>query len=341
MGSLSRPQLDTLGGLLISEWRKNAGDGWCASGPCAIDKVPISTGLAAQRTHSPAGLFLCGKVVCPFSWAMNASGTPPPDSPVRRRALGEWNPGSGQNASRRIASPRPAGCQRRQLISGRWDSLTRLRVTKRLTALAPAFESRSVASGSGEPRYPASPNLYLQPWTAGRICISRARCKPLRNRIKDLPIRSVHGRDTVQIASQPLRIAAMGNPAFRRDNEGWLPHTLNIVLAPLGSYRLPATGRRPEHSVSSIITIKRCRVRRCFQVRMIWAQVPFVRVRVDARPSVASEENFAACLAVKQFHNSGTALARQHRCVKEAADQTRGSPNGCAGHSGFEHTHSP
>ena len=74
----------------------------------------------------------------------------------------------------------------------------------------------------------------------------------------------------------------MCNTPLCWNKERCLPLSLREVLAPLLRRRLQAVRSWPEYSISSVIAIQRSHVWRGFQIRMIRAQIPFIRVYAAA-----------------------------------------------------------
>src|SRR5215813_11809383 len=98
----------------------------------------------------------------------------------------------------------------------------------------------------------------------------------------------------------------MGNPAFGGDKMRGLPITPHRILVPVSPDGLHTIRRWPKNGIAGIVPIKRCHVRRRFQIGVIWTQIPFVRVR--PWHAIPSEKNFSARLAIEQLDYSRAAV---------------------------------
>ena len=179
--------------------------------------------------------------------------------------------------------------------------MNRLHVAIRQKEPAPAFGSRSAASGP-EIRCPVAPNSYRTldngtdmpaPRSQPALVDGGSRMSPFGPCICGTRYRKPRTACAFP-PSATLPSAGTKNAGCHcRCTLSWL-HLL--------SRRLRTVWCRPEHRISSVIAVKRRHVRRCFQIRMVRAQVPFVRI--DPRPPVSAQKNFSARFAIKQLHYS-------------------------------------
>jgi hypothetical protein len=96
----------------------------------------------------------------------------------------------------------------------------------------------------------------------------------------------MHLWDTIQETPARLRIPAERDSALCRNEKRRLPLPLQTILRPLLRGRLQRVFSWPKYSISGIVAIERGHVWGCFQVRMIWTQIPLIGI--DTGPAVTS-----------------------------------------------------
>src|SRR5439155_1989528 len=120
--------------------------------------------------------------------------------------------------------------------------------------------------------------ICIAPWTTSRESPSGALWHSLWTGVKNVPVRSVHLWDAIQITPPRLGIPTICDPAFCCIKTRGLPNPLHTILRPLWNSRLYSVLRGPEHCVPCVIAVQRCHIGRCFQVGMVRTQIPFIRI---------------------------------------------------------------